>query len=244
MRNRVAFVDFVQGLLHLDPELRWSPQQARLHPFVLGEPLLQPFVPPAHLKGTGVFGGKVIPTSPQPEVKRYGGLPPAPQRNAPRVYDAKAYTQHLNQQQSYTQQAQQAQQRAAQVPTNPYHLPDVASPQQQQQQTIYGSPRMTQGSSQSLSQQIPPPTQHAHQQQQQPLQQQQQQQRQAYNPSFSYSQGPSNQGSTSLANLPPVHHYASRGRSNTVTQDIPPALQKLGQELGVAGGSGQSITPV
>lgn len=235
MRNRVAFVDFVQGLLHLDPELRWSPQQARLHPFVLGEPLLQPFVPPPHLKATGVFGGKVVPASPQPEAKRYGGLPPQPQRNAPRTYDAKAYNQHLNQQQGYTVQAQQAAQRAAQVPTNPYHLPDVAQPQQ----TQYGSPRMGQGS-QSLLQQVPPP--------QQSQSHQQQQQQQGYTSAFNYSQrGSSNQGastSTGLANLPPVHHYAQRGRSNTVTQEIPPALQKLGQELGVAGGSGQSITPV
>lgn len=224
MRNRVAFIDFVQGLLHLDPDLRWSPQQARLHPFVLGEPLLQPFVPPPHLKGGGVFGGKVVPPSPQPEAKRYGGLPPAPQRNAPRTYDAKAYNQHLNQQQGYTVQAQQAAQRAAQVPTNPYHQAELSP------QTGYSSlpPRAGASGTQAQPQQFPPP------------------QSGSYNPSFDYSRQGSNRqsiGSGSLANPPPVHHYTTRGRSNTATE-IPPALKKLGQELGVPPGSGQSITPV
>lgn len=35
--SRVAFIDFVQGLLNLDPVARWTPQQARLHPFITGE---------------------------------------------------------------------------------------------------------------------------------------------------------------------------------------------------------------
>ncbi|KAI9594637.1 kinase-like domain-containing protein [Syncephalis fuscata] len=35
--NRLAFIDFLQGLLNLNPFERWSPQQARLHPFILGE---------------------------------------------------------------------------------------------------------------------------------------------------------------------------------------------------------------
>ncbi|CAG8781519.1 22794_t:CDS:2, partial [Gigaspora margarita] len=37
MQNRLAFIDFVQGLLNLNPIERWSPQQAKLHPFITGE---------------------------------------------------------------------------------------------------------------------------------------------------------------------------------------------------------------
>jgi len=43
MNNRMAFVDFCQGLLHLDPLKRWTPQQARLHPFITGEKFVRPF---------------------------------------------------------------------------------------------------------------------------------------------------------------------------------------------------------
>ncbi|EGG07360.1 uncharacterized protein MELLADRAFT_48114, partial [Melampsora larici-populina 98AG31] len=43
--NRIAFIDFVKGLLHLNPHQRWTPQQARLHPFIQGEPLREPYVP-------------------------------------------------------------------------------------------------------------------------------------------------------------------------------------------------------
>jgi serine/threonine protein kinase len=43
MANRRAFVDFVQGLLNLDPLLRWTPQQAAKHPFITGEKFTAPF---------------------------------------------------------------------------------------------------------------------------------------------------------------------------------------------------------
>ncbi|CCG81774.1 putative Protein kinase Yak1 [Taphrina deformans PYCC 5710] len=44
---RGSFVDFVGGLLNMNPLERWSPQQARLHPFITGERFNGPFVPPA-----------------------------------------------------------------------------------------------------------------------------------------------------------------------------------------------------
>jgi serine/threonine protein kinase len=43
-QNRAAFIDFVQGLLNLNPIERWSPQQARLHPFITGEKFIRPYV--------------------------------------------------------------------------------------------------------------------------------------------------------------------------------------------------------
>lgn len=44
LNNRAAFIDFCQGLLNLNPVTRWTPQQARLHPFITGEKFMKPFV--------------------------------------------------------------------------------------------------------------------------------------------------------------------------------------------------------
>ncbi|CAG8540843.1 11426_t:CDS:10 [Ambispora gerdemannii] len=52
MQNRLAFIDFVQGLLNLNPIERWSPQQAKLHPFITGEKFIGKFTPPMLLKST------------------------------------------------------------------------------------------------------------------------------------------------------------------------------------------------
>jgi dual specificity protein kinase YAK1 len=46
----VAFIDFVRGLLNINPLERWSPQQAKLHPFITQQKFTQPFVPPMNLK--------------------------------------------------------------------------------------------------------------------------------------------------------------------------------------------------
>jgi hypothetical protein len=45
-QNRLAFIDFLQGLLNLNPIERWSPQQAKKHPFITGEKFIFPFQPP------------------------------------------------------------------------------------------------------------------------------------------------------------------------------------------------------
>lgn len=37
MALRASFIDFVTGLLNMDPIKRWSPQQAKMHPFITGE---------------------------------------------------------------------------------------------------------------------------------------------------------------------------------------------------------------
>lgn len=44
LNNRASFIDFCQGLLNLNPVTRWTPQQARLHPFITGEKFTKPFV--------------------------------------------------------------------------------------------------------------------------------------------------------------------------------------------------------
>ncbi|KAJ2341546.1 dual specificity protein kinase yak1, partial [Coemansia sp. RSA 2618] len=48
-QSRIALIDFLRGLLQLDPERRWSPQQASMHPFITGEPFVGPFVPPRNM---------------------------------------------------------------------------------------------------------------------------------------------------------------------------------------------------
>jgi len=58
MQNRHAFIDFLKGLLQLNPLERWSPQQARSHPFVTGEKYVGPFVPPARRPVTAGAAGE------------------------------------------------------------------------------------------------------------------------------------------------------------------------------------------
>ncbi|KAK0577699.1 hypothetical protein LWI29_037221 [Acer saccharum] len=43
---RLVLVDFLKGLVELDPAKRWSPFQASKHPFVTGEPFICPYIPP------------------------------------------------------------------------------------------------------------------------------------------------------------------------------------------------------
>lgn len=54
MNNRLAFIDFVRGLLNINPLERWSPQQAKLHPFITQAKFTGPFVPPMNLKSSAV----------------------------------------------------------------------------------------------------------------------------------------------------------------------------------------------
>jgi dual specificity protein kinase YAK1 len=54
INNRVAFIDFVRGLLQINPLERWSPQQAKLHPFITQQKFPGPFVPPMNLKYTAL----------------------------------------------------------------------------------------------------------------------------------------------------------------------------------------------
>ncbi|KAI8326003.1 kinase-like protein, partial [Martensiomyces pterosporus] len=45
-QSRIALVDFLRGLLQLDPNKRWSPRQAVQHPFITGQPFGGSFMPP------------------------------------------------------------------------------------------------------------------------------------------------------------------------------------------------------
>ncbi|TFY75898.1 hypothetical protein EWM64_g8114 [Hericium alpestre] len=94
LNNRASFIDFCQGLLNMNPIERWSPQQARLHPFITGEKFTKPFV----VRRTYFYEPK-----------------------GTRAYqDAATYNQQLAQHQAYTAQAQAATQAANNAFRNPY----------------------------------------------------------------------------------------------------------------------------
>ncbi|KAF9189694.1 Homeodomain-interacting protein kinase 3 [Haplosporangium sp. Z 11] len=66
MATRASFINFLQGLLNLNPIERWSPHQAKLHPFITGEPFTGNFIPPTIPKKplTAENSAKLEPTMP------------------------------------------------------------------------------------------------------------------------------------------------------------------------------------
>lgn len=52
MNLRESLVDFLRGMLRVDPRDRWTPLEAMHHPFLKGEPLLkgEPWIPPSHVR--------------------------------------------------------------------------------------------------------------------------------------------------------------------------------------------------
>ena len=70
MSNRAAFIDFAQGLLNLNPLERWTPAQAKLHPFITQAKFTGPFVPPMTLKS----GSSRSPAPGVQEQQRYEGM--------------------------------------------------------------------------------------------------------------------------------------------------------------------------
>lgn len=43
LNTRASFIDFCQGLLNLDPLKRWTPEQAKRHPFITGDKFTKPW---------------------------------------------------------------------------------------------------------------------------------------------------------------------------------------------------------
>ena len=116
MANREAFIDFVHGLLNINPLERWSPQQARTHPFITQQKFTGPFQPQMNLKTTS--------RTPAPGVQQQQSAEAASKQR---------------QQQQQAAQAQQIQQAAYSgmhmgpgYPTSPQHA-------QQQQAAMYGN---------------------------------------------------------------------------------------------------------
>ncbi|KAF1948054.1 kinase-like protein [Clathrospora elynae] len=103
MANRAAFIDFAQGLLNLNPLERWTPAQAKLHPFITQSKFTGPFVPPMTLKS----GSNRSPAPGVQEQQRFEGMSRQRQQQQQQVVQA--------------QQAQAAQHAAyANMQMNPY----------------------------------------------------------------------------------------------------------------------------
>ncbi|KAJ7680557.1 kinase-like domain-containing protein [Mycena polygramma] len=120
LNNRASFIDFCQGLLNLNPVTRWTPQQARLHPFITGEKFTKPFP-------DGLSSSPAPPAGPSTDPKRpYGGLVPSQPKGTRAYQDAASYNHHLAQHQAYTAQAQAAAQtQGANSFRNPYITPQT-----------------------------------------------------------------------------------------------------------------------
>ncbi|KAF9263311.1 kinase-like protein [Marasmius fiardii PR-910] len=130
MNNRQSFIDFCKGLLDLNPVTRWTPQQARLHPFITGEKFTKPFVPDNLTQGQQAAAAAAASSSSPNPKQPFGGLLPSQPKGTRAYQDAASYDQHLRQHQAYTAQAQS---QAANTFRNPY-LNQTQQQQQQQQQ--------------------------------------------------------------------------------------------------------------
>jgi dual specificity protein kinase YAK1 len=97
MQNRYAFIDFAQGLLNLNPLERWTPNQAKQHPFITQQKFTGPFVPPMAMRSSSN-------RSPAPgvqEQQRYEGM--SKQRaQAQQAAVAQQQAQQVAQTQAYT----------------------------------------------------------------------------------------------------------------------------------------------
>ncbi|KAL3475245.1 kinase-like domain-containing protein [Aspergillus californicus] len=93
VNNRVAFIDFVRGLLSINPLERWSPQQAKLHPFITQQKFTGPFVPPMNLKYASL--NKTLP----PGIQQQQQAEAASKQRAAHAQSAaqSAYTMQMNQ---------------------------------------------------------------------------------------------------------------------------------------------------
>jgi len=103
MNNRIAFIDFVRGLLTTNPLERWTPQQAKLHPFITQQKFTQPFIPPANLKSPG--SGKPV----APGVQQQQHAEAVSKQKAAQAAQAQAQAQSVAQS-AYAMQLNQYQQ--------------------------------------------------------------------------------------------------------------------------------------
>ncbi|KAG7098744.1 hypothetical protein E1B28_000654 [Marasmius oreades] len=229
MNNRASFIDFCQGLLDLNPVTRWTPQQARLHPFITGGKFLKPFVPDTLTQGQQAAAATST-SSPNPK-QPFGGLLPSQPKGTRAYQDAASYDQHLRQHQAYTAQAQsqaantfrnpylnQAQQQQPQPPQQPSQPPVSTYSGQSEQPHSFPQPQPYGGGTQPSStahNRLPHQNSSGH-----------------LNTSASvgsYSNHPPLNSSVN-PNVPSTSYYPNqRNRANTINQmdAVPPALARL-----------------
>ncbi|KAI0093029.1 kinase-like domain-containing protein [Irpex rosettiformis] len=251
MNNRASFIDFCQGLLNMDPFQRWTPQQARLHPFITGEKWTKPWTVSDHIPSHCVSNISIQPsgaaqqaaasaTSPSPaaDPKRpYGGLVQTPQKSTGAFRDAATYNQHLAQQQAYTAQQQAATQAAQNVYRNPYlqQQPSQTSPAQSQSSSTYNNQLASSHPSHSSSHhRLTHHSSHGH--------------LNVTAATSQYTTPGSFPVSSQQLNAPSnTYQTGSRARSNTINHmvdNIPPALARLQHMNQDVIGGRKALTPV
>ncbi|KAJ1039594.1 hypothetical protein NDA10_007692 [Ustilago hordei] len=221
MANRSSFIDFVTGLLNMNPHERWTPQQAKLHPFITGEKFTKPFRPPLIPTAASTSGSGA-----RKEVKGsdaskhpYGGLvqQSSSKSSGKSFQDAAAYNQHLAQQQAYHSAA--ARQQAQPVLNNPYAREEAVQAEAKAKAK-------------------------AQAQLQQKQQQQQQQQQQQYNvrhsmavpPSAYYGAGAGGGSGSGSRDVMQGDGGGGRGRSDQRHSMIPQQLADLVMDQRLGGG--------
>lgn len=239
MNTRRSFIDFVQGLLNLDPAQRWTPQQAKHHPFVNGEPLTKPFVPPEHLKEQR---GKVQ----TPQMAQ--GQPPQP-------------TQSVQVSSAPVAQPQQPQPQPQQPPISAAQqsYPPPASSAADPKRPYGGLVSQSSSASSKAYQDAAAYNRHLSQQQSYNAMQAANAYRQSQMPTNPYAEPPSAaqmkpppppQGPYGyVANPPPpahpAQHYSNRTRiPYNASDSVPLQLQRLAMEMAGGNGVGKSMTPV
>ncbi|WQF75752.1 Putative serine/threonine-protein kinase, active [Colletotrichum destructivum] len=215
MNNRIAFIDFVRGLLNINPLERWSPQQAKLHPFITQQKFTGPFVPPMNLKSSSLN------RSPAP------GTQQQQQAEALSKQRAQAAQAQANSaaQGAYAQMAAQYQQPAHSQQPPIYNNQQMYSPSSSHaaQPPPYGAQQGAYGLMTQQPAQMPPgpygsSTAQQQQQQQQQPQPQPQQQQQQQQPGLYPQQG----------------MRPARQRASTMEQQqsgIPAAIQRVASHL-------------
>jgi hypothetical protein len=78
--RREAFIDFLLGVLDMDPRTRWTPRQAAGHPFITGAPFTGPYQPLHDLGKSPTSGGSsgASPLAPGSRAASRGGFEASP----------------------------------------------------------------------------------------------------------------------------------------------------------------------
>ncbi|KAI9797267.1 MAG: dual specificity protein kinase yak1 [Piccolia ochrophora] len=156
MNNRIAFIDFVRGLLNINPLERWSPQQAKLHPFITQQKFTGPFIPPMNLKSSSIN------KSPAPGVQQQQQAETLSKQRAQAAQAAQVQAQSAA-------QSAYANMQMAQYPQSPHAQPPMynnmyspsANTHQQAAPPPYPSQPNAYGTQMGMIQQVPAPMQQA-----------------------------------------------------------------------------------
>ncbi|CAN6635461.1 dual specificity protein kinase Yak1p [Trichomonascus vanleenenianus] len=155
MQNRVAFVDFLTGLLNLNPFERWTPQQAAMHPFITESKFVGPYVPPFGAKTTATTATSRFTRQAQPQHHHQSQPMAQPVQNT--YYNSDIY---VNPQRSQPQMPPPQPQQA--IPPPPMYIQQQQQPPQPQQQ-----PQQTQRLNNANQSMLAATAAHHHHQQQQ-----------------------------------------------------------------------------